>query len=367
VVQLAATLRWAGLALVAAAVMLVVAWRPRLATGAAVVAIAITGADLVTLDRGYLPAIPLAEADPPLPAAILHAQEWDGHQRVTGGEGLQPNLASRFGLRGTRIHALPALKRRNMLWFGLGGSGLLQRLESTPRRLGSLYGAKYVFVNEDQTLSDPKTKRLGPGLFENRAALPRAWIAYDWTPASTPERALSALKGQRPQDDMRRPVIEGASPPASGGEPTPDPAPAQFTEDSDERVALRVDARRAGYLVLSDTYYPGWQATLDGRRADVRPADVAFRAVAIPAGRHTVAFEYHPWSVKLGGALSLAALAAIALGLLLTRRGQLDRAPIIVLVDDHRSECHDADDLRVGRRPARVRAMAECLLRPRRG
>jgi hypothetical protein len=138
-------------------------------------------------------------------------------------------------------------------------------------------------------------------------------------------------------------------------------------EDSDERVALRMDAKRAGYLVLSDTYYPGWQATVDGRRAKVRPADVAFRAVAIPAGRHTVAFEYHPWSVKLGGALSLAALAAIALGLLLTRRGQLDRAPIIVLVDDHRSESHDADHLRVGRRAARVRALAECLLRPRRG
>jgi hypothetical protein len=343
----------------------VVAWRPRLATGAAVVAIAITGADLVTLDRGYLPAIPLADADPPLPASIVHAQEWDGHQRVTGGEGLQPNLASRFGLRGARIHALPALKRRNMLWFGLGGGGLLQRLDSTPRRLGSLYAAKYVFVDEHQRLSDPETKRLAPGLFENRAALPRAWIAYDWTPASTPEQSLRALKAQGQQDDMRRPVIEGVSPPATGGEATPGPAAAQFAEDSGERIALSVDAKRAGYLVLSDTYYPGWQATVDGRRAEVKPADVAFRAVAVPAGRHTVVFEYHPWSVRLGGMLSLAGLAAIALGLLLTRRGTRERAPIIVGVDEHRPQDHDADHLRVGRRPSRVRALAERVLRPR--
>jgi hypothetical protein len=320
VVEFATALRWAVLALAAAALMLMVAWRPRLATGAAVVAIAITGADLVTLDRGYLPAIPLAVADPPLPAAILEAQAWDGHQRVTGGSGLEPNLASRFGLRGARIHALPVLKRRNMLWFGLGGGGMLQRLDSTPRRLASLYAAKYVFVDAGQTLSDRNAHRVSPGLFENRAALPRAWVAYDWSLASTPEQSLAVLRAQRQQDDMRRPVIEGASPPASRGEPAPDPAPAQFTEDSDERIRLSVDAKRAGYLVLSDTYYPGWQATVDGRRAEIQPADVAFRAVAVPAGRHTVAFEYNPLSVRVGGALSLAGLVAIALGLLLTRR-----------------------------------------------
>jgi hypothetical protein len=320
-VELATALRWAVLALVAAAVMLVVAWRPRLATGAAVVAIAITGADLVTLDRGYLPAIPLAAADPPLPAAIVHAQTWDGHQRVTGAEGMEPNLASRFGLRGTRIHALPALKRRNMLWFGLGGGGWIQRLDSAPRRLASLYGAKYVFVGpKERTLGDPHTQRLAPGLFENRAALPRAWIAYDWSPASAPEQSLAVLRAQRQQDDMRRPVIEGASLPVGGGARMPEPTPARFAEDSDERVQLSVDAKRAGYLVLSDTYYPGWQATVDGRRAEIQPADVAFRAVALPAGRHTVVFEYNPRSVQVGGALSLAGLVAIALGLLLTRR-----------------------------------------------
>jgi hypothetical protein len=290
-----------------------------------VVAIAVTGADLVTLDRGYLPAIPLAAADPPLPRAIIQAQAWDGHQRVTGGDGLQPNLASRFGLRGARIHALPALKRRDLLWFGLGGGGSLQRLDSTPRRLASLYAAKYVFVDPGQTLGDRNTRRVGPGLFENRAALPRAWVAYAWSPASTPEQSLAVLRAQRQQDDMRRPVIEGASVPVGRGAPTPAPTPARFTEDSDECVELSVNAERAGYLVLSDTDYPGWQATVDGRRVDVQPADVAFRAVAVPAGRHTVAFEYHPRSVQVGGVLSLVGLAAIALGLLLTRRGTRTR------------------------------------------
>jgi hypothetical protein len=361
VVDLATALRWAALALGAAALMLVVAWRPRLAAGAAVVAIAITGADLVTLDRGYLPAIPLAAADPPLPRAIRDAQATDGHQRVTGGDGLQPNLASRYGLRGARIHALPALKRRNMLWFGLGGRGLLQRLESTPRRLASLYGAKFVFVNKSQTLSDPETRRIAPGLVENRAALPRAWVAYDWTPASTPEQSLALLKAQRRQDDMRRPVIEHANPPAGRGAAAPDPAPARFTEDSDERVELSLDAKRAGYVVLSDTYYPGWQATVDGRPAEIQPADVAFRAVAVPAGRHTVAFEYRPRSVQVGAGLSLAALAAIAAGLLLTRRR---RGPAADNGAPHevRPAGQDADDLRVGRRASRVRALAERVL-----
>jgi hypothetical protein len=326
VVAAAAGLRWVLLACAAAAVMLVVAWRPRLATAAAVVAIAVTAADLVTLDRGYLPAIPQAAADPPVPAAIRYVQQRARHQRVTGIGAFGPNLASRFGLRGARIHALPALARRNMLWFGLGGGGLVQRLETTPRRLASLYGARYVFVPKNKSLRDPQTRRIEPGLFENRAGLPRAWVAYDWSAASTPQHSLAVLRGQTLRQDMSQPVIEGARLPAGGNRNTPRPAAARFTEDREDRVDLIVNAKRPGYVVLSDTYYPGWDATVDGHDTKVLPANVAFRAVAVPAGRHVVSFEYSPSSVRRGTALSLAGLVAIAAGLLLGRRRSARRS-----------------------------------------
>jgi uncharacterized membrane protein YfhO len=70
--------------------------------------------------------------------------------------------------------------------------------------------------------------------------------------------------------------------------------------------------------VLLDTYYPGWRAEVDGRRTPIRAANAAFRAVAVPAGRHRVRFTYRPASVLAGGLVSAAAvlvlLAGVAVG-----------------------------------------------------
>jgi hypothetical protein len=51
-------------------------------------------------------------------------------------------------------------------------------------------------------------------------------------------------------------------------------------------------------LVLLDTYYPGWSATIDGTKLPIQAANVAFRSVAIPAGSHTVDFDYTPTSIR---------------------------------------------------------------------
>ncbi len=71
------------------------------------------------------------------------------------------------------------------------------------------------------------------------------------------------------------------------------------------RVTCRVEARGAGYLVLLDSFYPGWRAYLDGMEVRVLRADYAFRAVAVPAGSHLVEFRYRPRSVSYGLALTL--------------------------------------------------------------
>jgi Bacterial membrane protein YfhO len=315
VVELAVALRWTGLAALAVALVALVALRPRLATAVAIAAIGITAADLVTLDRGYVPAIAAPEANPPPPAAVRYARAHVGHERVGGGSGLQPNVAERFGLRGARIHALPALERRTRLWFGLGGEGLLHRLTSAPRLLASLYSVKYVF-SDRRRLGDPATRLVAPGLFENRRALPRARLSYDWQPARDAEDALRRVARVR---DPAVPVIEGVAPPAAGGRDRG--GRARFLQDRDRTVVVDVQARQPAFLVLADTYYPGWHARVDNREAAVHPADVAFRAVRVPAGHHVVRFDYRPTSVRIGAAISLAALLVIAAGFVITRRG----------------------------------------------
>ena len=51
---------------------------------------------------------------------------------------------------------------------------------------------------------------------------------------------------------------------------------------------------RGGYVVLNDPYHPWWSAAVDGAEAPVLRANVLFRAVAVPPGRHTVRFEFRP-------------------------------------------------------------------------
>ena len=76
--------------------------------------------------------------------------------------------------------------------------------------------------------------------------------------------------------------------------------------------AWSVATEVGGYLVSTDAWYPGWKAYVDGRPATLHRANLAFRAVSVPAGRHTVAFRYEPRSVRVGLALTALAGCIIA-------------------------------------------------------
>jgi len=93
-----------------------------------------------------------------------------------------------------------------------------------------------------------------------------------------------------------------------------------------DRVILEADLEQPGYVVLVDAFDAGWKVTLDDREAPLLRANVAFRAVSVPAGRHRVEMRYRPASIVLGLAISalalLAAAAAWATPLVRARRAQ---------------------------------------------
>jgi hypothetical protein len=114
-------------------------------------------------------------------------------------------------------------------------------------------------------------------------------------------------------------------------EPHGPPAPsfhgeAHIVEWRADRVRLQSEATAPGLLVLVDTYDPGWRARVDGEEVPVLPANVAFRAVPVPAGRHLVELRYRPRSVALG--LALSSLAAVALLAWCRRPGPSARARV---------------------------------------
>ena len=80
---------------------------------------------------------------------------------------------------------------------------------------------------------------------------------------------------------------------------------------------------RNGILVLSETYYPGWIATVDRYPAKILVADYVLRGVEVPPGKHRVRFAYRPKSVQYGTAVSLTSImvwAGVAAAAFLRRR-----------------------------------------------
>ena len=164
-------------------------------------------------------------------------------------------------------------------------------------------------------------------MYERAASVPRA----RWVPAAQPVAdADAALAGLRATGDDHRATAFIEAPPAqvaavSGGAAAAGSAAeaaVQWQQDSPTRIVLRVDAPAAGWLVLADAFYPGWEARVDGQPTPIYPADGLFRAVAVPPGPHEVTFDFRPRSLRLGAALAAVGIVLAAAALWLAGRGR---------------------------------------------
>ena len=153
-------------------------------------------------------------------------------------------------------------------------------------------------------------------IYRNNNAFPRAFIVHEAEVVSDAEEAIERMK-DRGFDPAQVAVIEGSPSPAqlaalTEGKSTGG-ARAEITKYQDERVELSVETERPGLLVLSDTYYPGWKAYVDGKQVPVYPTDVALRSIFVPAGEHDVEFVYSPGSFNLGLTITIASFAVLVL------------------------------------------------------
>ncbi len=87
----------------------------------------------------------------------------------------------------------------------------------------------------------------------------------------------------------------------------PTPAPELHGWAFDPNAVVIPYSGPAGYIVLADTFYPGWRVRVDGVEQPLLRANYLFKAVAVPAGEHEVVFEYAPFSVTLGLMVSISA------------------------------------------------------------
>ncbi|MBI1915122.1 MAG: YfhO family protein [Planctomycetes bacterium] len=150
---------------------------------------------------------------------------------------------------------------------------------------------------------------------ENAAVLPRAFVVPH---AEGLPEGPAVLRTLKTTDFHQTVLLEDYDPPAGapvpagrGGQPgTGHTVQVHCYEPN--RVEMEVKGA-GGFLVLTDVWYPGWTATVDGETVRAYRANYVFRAVEVSAGRHEVIFRFEPASYRRGRLMSLGTLAAVGL------------------------------------------------------
>jgi hypothetical protein len=150
-------------------------------------------------------------------------------------------------------------------------------------------------------------------------SLPRAYIVSKAQFMENDVRILERLAVNDPSVEV---VIAGKGKDVSGETMTAAEWNVQVVSYTGNRVDIRTKSQKNGFLVLSDAYYPNWQAKIDGAASPVMRANYDFRAVFLPKGEHTVVFEYHPRYLVIGIVSSVLAVLIVIICMILARKGR---------------------------------------------
>ncbi len=267
--------------------------------------------------------------------ALIPEGAQPAHRLVALGTTQWPNTALLTGLSDPQA-ILPLFVRRYRLFMGAAEPDLAQLYPTSVRirkprpllRLASVQ-AYLAPAHWASTLRALPQEARGPTLILARdpGAAPRAYLAHAARVASSPGAALTALRHVG-ESALAWPIVEPDAASAAALAPlltprhaaeVPRVQAAAITRYEATEVVVHAAPIRPALLVLTDVYYPGWTATVDGAPAPIIPVNEAFRGVPLAAGEHEVRFVYAPPSLALGGALGAAGLL-LCLLLCLPRR-----------------------------------------------
>ncbi len=281
---------------------------------------------------------------PPQPWVTFLQQNTRDQSRVFSTQGfLYPDISSAYDLSDPRI--LDALFPTRY-WQYLRtfiSQGLVDRFtavdpnESVPavasNPMFDLLGIRYLLYRNDPTSKPPppasQFRRVYQAgavkIVENLHAAPRAFVVHDLRAVSDMNAAIQLLTNENPPRfpdgsvrvqhfAPRKTAIVEADPRAAAPQRCAADATssASITSYSSTKVKIQVTNSCPGLLVLSDEYFPGWSATVNGHHTSIYPTDVALRGVPVPAGSYTVVMQYRPAWFRHGLILFVLGVLALA-------------------------------------------------------
>lgn len=170
------------------------------------------------------------------------------------------------------------------------------------RKFLQLLNVKYILAENKLEGEDLKPVYDGEiKIYEDLKALPRAWIASEGKVLKTKEEIFDELKSL--DFDPKKAVILEEEPQGFKGSKAQ--GEATIIEYQPEKVVIQAELNQGGFLVLSDSWYPGWKVFVNGKKGKILRANYIMRAVQLSNGRHLVEFIYDPPSFKVGLFISL--------------------------------------------------------------
>jgi hypothetical protein len=306
------------------------------------VACALLVFDLGTFAHGYTGFTWRGEMYPPAPVFdFLRKQGGPESFRIAPvGVTFPMNSGITYGLQtltGFEAAVPPALQRFVLdLTEGYPDSVVLvaKKILATHDRRLDMLNVKYIVVSasepeyamftEHPNRFSQVFKREKAVVFENKTALPRAFVIG--------VGGVRLVRGDREQievikhptfDPLRTVVIDSLPHELAEAGPVSEAefrGSVEIVESDVNGYHFRVQASTPGILVVSQNFYPGWKAAINGSSASVFPADHALTGIAVPAGNYDVRFEFQPSSFKLGALLSLTSVTVLGCLVLSARR-----------------------------------------------
>lgn len=173
-------------------------------------------------------------------------------------------------------------------------------------RAYDVLGARYLVSGQELAFDEAAPQLVsqsgGAWIYERATAYPPAWLVHKVEVYAYEEDLLKRFN--EPDFDPAQTALFSREVPCDLAPGTGE-SQVEVTAYKNNSLELSVTADGDGILVLSEVAYPGWRAFIDGQRVPVWQADLALRAICMPAGEHTVTFSFLPISLIVGGVVSL--------------------------------------------------------------
>lgn len=142
-------------------------------------------------------------------------------------------------------------------------------------------------------------------IFENKKAVPRAFLTSDYRVFKDKDDFVRIFYSEEFNPSKTILLEDDFS---AKLDDTRHLSEAKIVSYTPNKIVIQTNTDGRKILFLSDTYYPGWKATVDGEETEIYRADYTFRAVVAPKGKHSVVFTFEPLSFKIGLTVSLLAI-----------------------------------------------------------